>query len=85
MKKYMIVLLSSLFFVSTFTGAGMASGDGDDERYERHESDDDRHDERDERYEREDERGEERYERDGDWHERGERGERYEREIRARG
>ena len=58
MKKYMIVLLSSLFFVATFAGAGIASGDGDDERYkrgeryERHERDDDRHDERDERYER---------------------------------
>ncbi|MDU9048958.1 MAG: hypothetical protein Q3M30_08900 [Candidatus Electrothrix sp. Rat3] len=34
MKKGMVIF-GALFFVATFTGAGMASGDGDDERYER--------------------------------------------------
>ena len=39
----MIILLSSLFLVSTFAGAGVASGAGDDERYERGERDEDDH------------------------------------------
>ncbi len=30
MKRCMVVLLSSLFFVAAFAGAGMVSGDGDD-------------------------------------------------------
>lgn len=76
MKKGMIALFGALFLVTTFVGAGMASGDGDDryERGERYERDDDRY-EREERYERDDDRyeREERHERDDDRYERGER------------
>ena len=40
MKKGMIdsALISSLFFATDFAGAEMASGGGDDERYERGEN-----------------------------------------------
>ncbi|XCN72797.1 MAG: hypothetical protein Q3M24_21315 [Candidatus Electrothrix aestuarii] len=88
MKKGMSALFGALFLVVTFAGAGMASGDRDDDRYERgerYERENERYEERGERYERDDdrheERREERYERRDDRDDdRYERGERYERE-----